>query len=229
MDETCKQPPQPIKTWKLYLQWILRIAIIVGSILAIMFGELFFGLLALITLGVVVLFRRVTRNRVCFVPVDIEILVLTVVFFELILADANSFYTRITYYDKFMHFLVPCILGLIGMMIIYTMYALDRLKASLGAMFAIIILVVMGLGAFLELAEFFYDQVLYQYIGNWLPTGLTQGSNVASPHQDTMEDLLFNFLGALFGALLGVWLIRKAEAEGQEPSLVGDIETLIEE
>lgn len=76
---------------------------------------------------------------------DIEILFLIVVFFELIAVDANSFYSRVPYYDKFMHLLVSFVVGLVGMVIIYTFYALGKLQASTGVMFALIVLITMGL------------------------------------------------------------------------------------
>ncbi len=216
------------KPWKQYLKWLLRIMLIGGAMSAILVGEVFFGVLAFIALAIITWPQYATANRVCHIPVEIEILFLLVVFLELILADANSFYTRFDYYDKFMHILVPAVLGLIGMMIIYTFYALGRLQASLGVMFGIIIMVVMGTGAALEMSEYFYDQILYPFIGEWLPTGLTQGSHLAPPLNDTMQDLWADLFGALLGALLGVWLIKRAEKEGKEPTIVEELEAEIE-
>ncbi len=229
MAKSCAVPDfGEVKPWKQYLIWFLRIMLIIGAVAAILVGEVFFGVLAFIALAIITWPRYATANRVCHIPVEIEILFLLVVFLELILADANSFYTRFDYYDKFMHILVPAVLGLLGMMIIYTFYALGRLQASLGVMFAIIIMVVMGTGAALEMSEYFYDQILYPFIGEWLPTGLTQGSHLAPPLNDTMQDLWADLFGAILGALLGVWLIKRAEKEGKEPSIVEELEAEIE-
>jgi hypothetical protein len=227
--KTCPQPLnyEKKKSWDYYFKWLLRITILIGAIIAIFTGELFFGLLALLAMGIVVLPRYFTRDRLCFTPPEIEILILIVVFFELILADANSFYSKVPYYDKFMHALVPAIIGLMGMMIIYTFYAMGRLQASLGVMMFMIIMITMGMGAMLELVEFFYDQILYPYIGIWLPTGPTQGSMLAPPLQDTIEDLFTDLIGAILGALLGIWLIKRSEKAGEEPQLVDEIEEII--
>ncbi|HMK53344.1 MAG TPA: hypothetical protein VK444_01035 [Methanobacteriaceae archaeon] len=226
MSESCSKSSDfvEIRPWKQYLKWFLRIILLSGAVAAILVGETFFGVLALIALVIITRPRYVTLNRICFIPVEIEILFLLVVFLELILADANSFYSRINNYDKFMHLVVPAVLGLIGMMIIHTFHALGRLQASLGAMFAIIVMVVMGMGAALEMSEYFYDQVLYPMIGQWLPTGLTQGSSLAPPLKDTMLDLYADLFGAIMGALLGVWLIKRAEKQGQEPTIVKELE-----
>lgn len=189
-------------------------------------GEVFFGLLALLALTILLVPRFFTKNKICVIPVDIEILFLIVIFFELILADAYSLYSRVPYYDKFMHLMVSFIVGLVGMVIIYTFYALGKLQASTGVMFALIVLITMGLGAGLEMGEYFYDQILYPLIGPYLPTGLTQGSMVASPLADTMEDLFVDTLGGILGAAIGIILIKREEKRGRELEMLDDLEAL---
>lgn len=192
----------------------------------VLLGEVFFGFLALLALTILLVPRFFTKNKICVVPVDIEILFLIVIFFELILADAYSFYSRVPYYDKFMHLLISFIVGLVGMVIIYTFYALGKLQASTGVMFALIVLITMGLGAGLEMGEYFYDQILYPLIGPYLPTGLTQGSMVASPLADTMEDLFVDTLGGILGAAIGIILIKREEKRGRELEMLDDLESL---
>jgi len=187
---------------------------------------MFFGILAILALAALLAPWFVTKNRICVVPVDIEILFLIVIFFELILADAYSFYSRVPYYDKFMHLLISSIVGLVGMMIIYTFYALGKLQASTGVMFTLIVLITMGMGAGLEMAEYFYDQILYPVIGYYLPTGLTQGSMIASPLADTMEDLFIDTLGGILGAAIGIILIKREESRGTEPEMLDELEAL---
>lgn len=211
--------------WEIYVLWFMRIAILVAGVEQMLFGERFFGILALIALAIVVMPQIFTRHRICMIPMEIEILLLIVVFFELIVADANHFYSSVPFYDKFMHYMVSAILGLIGMLFIYTAYAYGHLKASLPVMFALIVFIVMGLGALLEMLEFFYDQVLYPFIGGYLPTGLTQGSPLLSPFLDTMYDLYFDTIGGIFGALMGVLIIRKSEKSGDK-HLIDEIAAL---
>lgn len=201
----------------------------INAIYQILFGELFFGMLALLALIIILIPRFFTKNKICVVPVDIEILFLIVIFFELIVADAYSFYSLVPYYDKFMHLLVSFIVGLVGMMIIYTFYALGKLQASTGVMFALIVLITMGLGAGLEMAEYFYDQALYPLIGHYLPTGLTQGSLVASPLADTMGDLFIDTLGGVLGAAIGIVLIKSEEKKGKKMEIIDELESLASE
>lgn len=227
--KSCPIDLNQIPSWKRYLRGFLRTIILINAIYHVIFGEVFFGFLALLALTILLVPRFFTKNRICVIPVDIEILFLIVIFFELIVADAYSFYSLVPYYDKFMHFLVSFIVGLVGMMIIYTFYALGKLQASTGVMFALIVLITMGLGAGLEMGEYFYDQVLYPIIGPYLPTGPTQGSMVASPMADTMEDLFVDTLGGILGAAIGIILIKREERKGKELEIIDELEALASE
>ena len=224
--KSCPIDLNHIPTWKRYLRGFLRIVILINAVYQVFQGEVFFGLLALLALTILLVPRFFTKNKICVIPVDIEILFLIVIFFELILADAYSLYSRVPYYDKFMHLMVSFIVGLVGMVIIYTFYALGKLQASTGVMFALIVLITMGLGAGLEMGEYFYDQILYPLIGPYLPTGLTQGSMVASPLADTMEDLFVDTLGGILGAAIGIILIKREEKRGRELEMLDDLEAL---
>ncbi|OPX57176.1 MAG: hypothetical protein A4E25_02425 [Methanobacterium sp. PtaB.Bin024] len=225
-EKSCPIDLSKVPPWKRYLRLFLRIIILINALYQIILGEMFFGILALLALSALLAPWFFTKNRICVVPVDIEILFLIVIFFELIVADAYSFYSRVPYYDKFMHLLISSIVGLVGMMIIYTFYALGKLQASTGVMFTLIVLITMGMGAGLEMAEYFYDQALYPVIGHYLPTGLTQGSMVASPLADTMEDLFIDTLGGILGAAVGIILIKREERRGKEPEMLDELEAL---
>jgi hypothetical protein len=227
--KSCPIDLTQVPSWKRYLRGFFRIIIMINAIYQVLFGELFFGMLALLALIIILIPRFFTKNKICVVPVDIEILFLIVIFFELIVADAYSFYSLVPYYDKFMHLLVSFIVGLVGMMIIYTFYALGKLQASTGVMFALIVLITMGLGVGLEMAEYFYDQALYPLIGDYLPTGLTQGSLVASPLADTMGDLFIDTLGGVLGAAIGIVLIKSEEKKGKKMEIIDELESLASE
>jgi hypothetical protein len=215
-----------VQPWKRILLQVMTIIILVAGIYNTLFHERFFGILTLIALTILYAPGLFTGNRICVIPLKIRILLLMVMLFELVIGDGLSAYTNVPLYDKFMHTMVPAILGLIGIMFIYTAYAYDYLKARIPVMFIIIVFIVIGFGAVLEMSEYFYDQVLYPLIGTYLPTGLTQGSPIAPPLADTMEDLYFDTFGAIFGAALGVWIIRRSLKKGDKHLLeeIADLE-----
>jgi len=128
----------------------------------------------------------------------------------------NTFglYGRIPYYDDFMHFTVPVLVSLIGMMFMYTAYVYGKIKTRLFFMAFLIVLITIGIGGILEMVEYTYDQFLYPYIDHVLPTGLTQGSPTQSPLDDTMNDLFTDAIGGIIGAIIGILLIKRAENKG---------------
>lgn len=204
------------KPWEKWFLRIITIVLLIAGFYNLLFYERFFGMLTLLAVFILYAPGFFTGNRICVIPSEIRILFLLVVLFELVIGDALSAYSNFSWYDKFMHIFIPTILGLIGMLFIYTAYAYGRLKASLSVMFLIIVFVVMGFGAMLEMIEYFYDQILYPVIGVYLPTGMTQGSPILTPLADTMVDLYFDTFGGIFGAALGVWFIRRAEKKGDK-------------
>ena len=137
------------------------------------------------------------------------------VILEYILGNTLGLYGLIDNYDKFMHFTIPMIVALTGMMFMYTAYVYGRLKTSLPIMAFLIVLVTLGIGAILELVEYFYDAFLYFHISHVLPTGLTQGSPTMDPLADTMADLFTDLMGGIAGAIIGIFLIIRAKKKGK--------------
>ncbi|HIH64609.1 MAG: hypothetical protein PWP32_1160 [Methanothermobacter sp.] len=213
-------------SWKLKLLTSIRILLVLMGVIIVVFGAggtKVFGLITLIAVAVVYLPALRHPHGLRVIPVEIEILFLTVVALEYILGNTLGLYGRIAYYDKFMHFTVPFIVALIGMMLIYTAYVYGKIRTSLLIMAFLIVFVTLGLGALLELVEYGYDHYLYQHIEHVLPTGPTQGSPVMDPLADTMFDLLTDLLGGVFGAVTGVILVRRAERKNYCLEWVDDV------
>jgi hypothetical protein len=199
---------------------ILRIFLLVFGIYIVITGgangtERIFGWLILIALVIINAPSFFTRGRLRALPVEIEILLLAMVLFELVGGDALGLYVKLPYYDNFMHVMLPLYIALIGMMVVYTMYFYGKLKASLGAMAFIIIIMTIGFGAVLEMGEYTYDTYLADGpIGAITGNTQMQGSPTQSPLDDTMNDFFMDTIGGIIGAGIGVLLIRRNEKKG---------------
>jgi hypothetical protein len=137
----------------------MRIFPLVAGIYITLFGgvngaERIFGILILVALAIINAPAFITRNRIRALPIEIELLLLAMVLFELVGGDALGLYVKIPYYDNFMHFMLPLYIALIGMMFVYTMYFYGRLKASLTEMAILIVVVTIGFGGLLEMGEY---------------------------------------------------------------------------
>ncbi len=212
---------------------LLRIFLLVSGVFILIFGgangaERIFGLLILIALAIINAPAFFTKGKIRAVPVEIELILLSMVLFELVGGDALGLYVKLPHYDNFMHFMLPLYIALIGMMVVYTMYFYGKLKASYGAMAFIIIMVTLGFGGALEMAEYTYDKYLSQGpLGEITGNTQMQGSPTQSPHEDTMNDLFTDTAGAIVGAGIGVWLIRRNERKGEHWKIADEVGEII--
>ncbi len=211
---------------------IMRIFLLLAGIYITIFGgangaERIFGILILVSLAIINAPAFITRNRIRALPVEIEILLLAMVLFELVGGDAMGLYVKLPHYDNFMHFMLPLYIALIGMMLVYTMYYYGRLKASLAEMAILIVIVTIGLGGVLEMGEYTYDKYLSKGpLGQITGNTQMQGSPTQNAIDDTMNDLFTDTAGGIVGALIGVLLIRRAERKGGHWEVADEIKNM---
>jgi hypothetical protein len=224
--------PEDISPLQRNLLRIMRIFLLVAGIYITIFGgvngaERIFGVLILVALAIINAPALVTGNRIRALPVEIELLLLAMVLFELVGGDALGLYVKLPHYDNFMHFMLPLYIALMGMMVVYTMYYYGRLKASLTELAILIVIVTIGFGGILEMGEYTYDKYLSKGpIGQITGNTQMQGSPTQDPLDDTMNDLFTDTAGGIVGALLGVLLIRRAEREGGHWKVADEIENM---
>mgnify|MGYP005836743833 CR=1 FL=1 len=212
---------------------ILRIFLLIAGVYILIFGgangaERIFGLLILIALAIINAPAFFTRGRIRALPIEIELLLLAMVLFELVGGDALGLYVKLPHYDNFMHFMLPLYIALIGMMVVYTMYFYGKLKASYGVMAFVIIIMTIGFGAILEMGEYTYDTYLSDGpLGKITGNTQMQGSPTQDPLDDTMNDFFTDTAGGIVGAAIGVWLIRRNEKKGKHWKVADEIGELI--
>ncbi len=212
---------------------LLRIFLLVSGIFILIFGgangaERIFGLLILVALAIINAPAFITRGKIRAIPVEIELILLAMVLFELVGGDALGLYVKLPHYDNFMHFMLPLFLALIGMMVVYTMYYYGKLQASYGVMAFIIIIMTIGFGAILEMGEYTYDTYLSQGpLGEITGNTQMQGSPTQDPLDDTMNDFFTDTAGGIVGAALGVWLIRRNEKKGEHWKVADEVGKMI--
>ena len=223
-----------ISSWEKNLLRGMRTFLLIAGIYITLFGgvngtERIFGLLILVALVIIHTPALFTRGRIRAIPVEIELLFLLMVLFELVGGDALGLYVKLPHYDNFMHFMLPLYISLIGMMVVYTMYFYGRLKATIPVMAVLIVLVTIGFGGVLEMGEYTYDKYLsHTVLGEITGNTQMQGSPTQDPLDDTMNDLFTDTAGAIVGALIGVLLIRRAEKRGSHWEVADEIEEIIE-
>lgn len=198
---------QQVPEWEVKLAGGLKVIILLSGVYQTLFGETAIGVMILIALAVISLPHVFTRSRISFIPIELEIIFFLMVVFQLVIGEARDFYSTVPYYDKFVHFTFPVYMGLIGLLIVYTMYFTGRLKATMAVMLTLVVMIALAIGALWEIVEYLSDEILYPRIEGWHHF---QGSLTEDALHDTMNDLIADTLGAIVGALLGAWLISRA-------------------
>ena len=210
---------------------IMRLFLLITGIYILIFGgsngaEKIFGLLILVALALINAPAYFSKGQRA-IPIEIELLLLCMVLFELVGGDALGLYVKLPYYDNFMHFMLPLYVALIGMMVVYTMYYYGKLKATYSAMAIIIVIITIGLGGVLEMGEYTYDTYLADGpLGQITGNTQMQGSPTQNALDDTMNDLFTDTAGGIVGAVIGILLIRRNERKGEHWKVADELEGL---
>ncbi len=191
-----------------------HLIIVLGTIILAPGATKAFGVLILVAVFSAYLPQVYIPNHFRYLPVELEIKFLVVIFITFVLGKIFGFTENIINYDKFMHFSISLIVALIGLMFMYTGYVYDKLKINYWVMAFIAVMVVMGIGSLLEIYQYAVDTFIYPYLHNIIPMGIRQGTEYMSPLTDTIVDMFSNLIGALFGAIIGVILSKKADSKG---------------
>lgn len=196
-----------IPKWEKVFAYILEAIIFATAILQIVFNNWTVGVLTLLALAAILFPKVMTRRIVIHIPLEVEILLFLMVILQLVVGESLGFYSHIPYYDKLVHYMLPFFVGVVAFLIYYTMYQTGRIKTSTGAAILIIILITLGVGALWEIIEYMSDILIYPHVPNWHHF---QGNLVEDPWRDTMNDLVTDFLGGIFGSILCLWFLEKS-------------------
>lgn len=178
---------------------ILRVIVLAAGVYQLI-REPLVGVAILLCLAAISFPTLVTRGKVKAIPLEFELILFVMVVLQLVIGETLNFYDNVPYFDKFVHFMLPFFLGFIATMFAYTLRATGALKAGIAPTMFVIFMTTLGIGAIWEIIEYLADVFLGTYL---------QGSHTASPLVDTMNDLIVDTMGGVFGALLTLFFIRR--------------------
>ncbi|MBP9719410.1 MAG: hypothetical protein KBD46_02990 [Candidatus Levybacteria bacterium] len=195
-----------IPRWEKQISWVLEFVILAAGIFQLFFGTVVIGGLILISLAIILYPKFFTRSYIQKFPLEIEILLFLMVILQFVVGETMGFYTNVPLYDKFIHYILPLFVGLTAFLIFFTMHETGRVKCGTGIAILFIILITVGIGAVWEIIEYCHDMVIYP-LNQWHHF---QGNALENGLQDTMHDLMVDFVGGIFGSLLGLWFLEKS-------------------
>ena len=123
------------------------------------------------------------------------------IFSSILLGQFGGMYDRFHWYDAFLHFLSSLVLGIVGFLIIYVFYSVNKLKLPLMIIVIFSFSFAVTIGVMWEITEYFID--------------MTLGTNMqVESLDDTMIDLIVNSIGGLISAFIGYLYVIKIPLPG---------------
>lgn len=185
--------------WEVNLAWFLKLLILVAIFVEFVYGEFLYGLWGLAAFGIIFLPIRFAKSAKTVLPVEFEIILLLILSLDVVFGRFLHLYDTLIYYDKIIHYHDSILIAFSGFLLIYSLYFTGRIKASPLLAGFVIVLVTVGFGGIWEIMEYAADSVFADG---------AQGSPVMDAIDDTMWDLICDFLGGIMGAVFGTVYIR---------------------
>ena len=186
---------------------VLRIIAILAGVYQLIFGEKGIGFFTLLSVAAITVPAFVTRGRIKTIPLEFELIFVIMLLLQLVVGETLNFYDNVPNYDKFVHFSLPLFIGFMSFIIAYSLDQANKISISPVLLLLVLIFFTLGVGALWEIIEYTSDRLLDPIFPN---IHQLQGNSPETAIHDSMQDLILDFLGGIFGALLGLrYIIRK--------------------
>ncbi|MFH1509093.1 MAG: hypothetical protein ABIE68_02940 [bacterium] len=179
------------------LLYVLYISAIIISAIKQDWYDLFFSAVALFLTYIPFVIIKRTKF---FIPPSFQIAFLIFVFASLFLGDVTAWYWKIWWWDLILHGLSGIVMGFIGLFWILTLTRLEKTHIVLSPVFVAFFALALAMtaGTIWEILEFTLDKTI----------GTDAQRNSLD---DTMWDIVFNFVGALIVAAIGYLYFKKGK------------------
>ncbi|MDD5223471.1 MAG: hypothetical protein PHE84_05735 [bacterium] len=192
-------PVESAPGWEVTLAWFLKMMILVTIFIEFIFGEFLYGLWGLVAFGIIFLPVQFAKSAKTVLPVEFEIILLVILSLDVVFGRFLHLYDTLAYYDKIIHYHDSILIAFSGFLLVYSLYFTGRIRVSPLLAGFVIVLVTVGFGGLWEIVEYTADNIFHEG---------AQGSETMTAIDDTMWDLICDFLGGIMGAVFGTVYIR---------------------
>src|SRR3989344_140474 len=187
-----------LEKFHFFFIWFVRITLLIALFRALIsenwyvFGIVLFAIV--LTFFAFIIERRYKID----IPIEFEIGIVLLIYGSIFLGELRGYYTTFWWWDIVLHTLTGVIVGLVGFLVLLTLY---RRKRVIAAPFSIALFsfsLAAAIGGIWEIFEFGMDQLFGL---NMQKSGL----------MDTMFDIIVNDVGAFLSSLLGYFYLKGGE------------------
>ena len=192
----------PLGSWErteLKFSYLLKIIVLGTIVLSIREFNLFFIASAVVILIFSAMPAVIERTFRITLPVEVDLAMTALVFLHFVLGEVRNYYVRFIWFDLLLHISSGIIIGLVGFIIIYFFLYTNRVTANPVMVAVFSVSFSLAAGALWEIFEFFMDTA---FDFNMQKTGIN----------DTMTDLIVDFIGASIVGVMGYRYVKKEDA-----------------
>ncbi|NQU99060.1 hypothetical protein HQ533_06395 [Candidatus Woesearchaeota archaeon] len=183
-----------------YISWAVKISILIALVTSIVKFRILLAALSLLVLIISFFPSLIQRKFKIILPPEFETLFALFLYSSFVLGEMKGYYFRYPWWDLMLHSLSGIMIGLIGFMIVYSLYYTHKVvfAAHFAAVFSFCF--ALAIGALWEIFEFTVDSVS--------GVKLMQKSGLI----DTMWDLIVDAGGALLVSISGYFYLKGGDS-----------------
>jgi hypothetical protein len=141
----------------------------------------------------------VERNYQIHLPFELDLLITLALFLHTFLGEVLMFYERVWLWDKALHVYGTAVISMLAFMIVYTLHYTGKLRLTIPFIGFFTVTFALAVGSLWELAEFSVDFIFEKDTQKGLA--------------DTMWDLVYDLMGGVVIAVLGMFYVRYSKPE----------------
>jgi hypothetical protein len=192
------------KRWRMIslsalLSWVMKL-IMLGMIpVEISHGEYLFCIAIIIAVVVSLVPSIVQRNYRITLPFELDLLITLSIFLHTFLGEGLEFYSRYWLWDNLLHLFGSGVSAILAFVIVYSMHYTRKVRLTLPLIWFFTATFAMALGGMWEIMEFGVDTIF--------------DKNAQKGLDDTMVDMIYDLLGGIAAAGLGVVYVKYSNPE----------------
>lgn len=191
--------PSAMEKFESWLTIFLIATLVVAMVISALEFNLFNFFISFLAAILILMPDLIERRYKIDLPWEIELVTVLFVYSSIFLGEVHGYYTRLWWWDAFLHGISGLALAFVGFLVIYVLYKKDKLNSKPWLVAVFTFCFAVALGAVWEIFEFAMDQIVGT---NMQKSGLV----------DTMWDLIVDSIGALIVAILGFIYIKYGKA-----------------